>query len=51
MKEIIKWNRPSCRHEAQFENLNMKEDENVAAYFLRVDEVVNTIRGLGEEIQ
>jgi hypothetical protein len=28
----------------------MKEDENIAAYFLRVDETVNAIIGLGEEI-
>jgi hypothetical protein len=29
----------------------MKEDENIAAYFLRVDETVNEIIGLGEEIE
>jgi hypothetical protein len=29
----------------------MKEDENIAAYFLRVDEMVNAILGLGEEIK
>jgi hypothetical protein len=29
----------------------MKEDENIAAYFLRVDETVNAIIGLGEEIK
>jgi hypothetical protein len=29
----------------------MKEDENIAAYFLRVDETVNAIIVLGEEIQ
>ena len=28
----------------------MKEEENVAAYLLRVDEVVNTIIGLCEEV-
>ena len=28
--------------------LKMKEDENIAAYFLRVDETVNEIIGLGE---
>jgi hypothetical protein len=33
----------------KFEKLKMKEDEDIAAYFLRVDEIVNTIRGLGEE--
>jgi hypothetical protein len=29
----------------------MKEDENIVAYFLRVDEIVNEIIGLGEEIE
>jgi hypothetical protein len=29
----------------------MNEDENIAAYFLRVDETVNAIVGLGEEIK
>jgi hypothetical protein len=29
----------------------MKEDENIATYFLRVDEIVNAIIGLGEEIE
>jgi hypothetical protein len=29
----------------------MKEDENIAAYFLRVHETVNVIKGLGEEIK
>jgi hypothetical protein len=29
----------------------MKEDENIAAYFLRVDETMNDIIGLGEEIK
>jgi hypothetical protein len=29
----------------------MKEDENIASYFLRVDEIVNAIIGLGEEIK
>ena len=29
----------------------MKEEENTTAYFLRVDEIVNIIRGLGERIQ
>jgi hypothetical protein len=34
---------------AKFEQLKMKEDKDIASYFLRVDEVVNTIKGLGEE--
>jgi hypothetical protein len=29
----------------------MKEDENIVLYFLRVDETINAIIGLGEEIQ
>jgi hypothetical protein len=29
----------------------MKEDANIAAYFLRFDEIVNAIIGLGEEIE
>jgi hypothetical protein len=29
----------------------MKEDENIVAYFLQVDETVNAIIGLGEEIK
>jgi hypothetical protein len=38
-------------YRGQLKQLNMKEDENIAAYFLRVDETVNAIMGLGEEIQ
>jgi hypothetical protein len=34
----------------QFENLKMKEEENIAEYLQRVDEVVNSIRALGEEL-
>jgi hypothetical protein len=29
----------------------MKEDENISTYFLRVNEIVNSIIGLGEEIE
>jgi hypothetical protein len=29
----------------------MKEDENIANYFLRFNEIVNEITGLGEEIK
>jgi hypothetical protein len=29
----------------------MKEDENIATYFLRVDGVVKSIRGLGEKLE
>jgi hypothetical protein len=28
----------------------MKEDDNIATYFLRVDEMVKAIRGPGEEV-
>jgi hypothetical protein len=38
-------------YRGQFEQLKMKEDENIASYFLRVDEAVNAIIGLGEEIK
>ena len=32
----------------QFEKLKMKEYEDIAPYFLLVDETVNAIKGLGE---
>jgi hypothetical protein len=35
----------------QFEHLNMKEDETVGKYFLRVEEQVNAMIGLGEKIE
>ena len=35
----------------QFEHLTMKEDEDISSYFLRVDEIVNTMRGLGENVE
>ena len=38
-------------YRGQFEQLKMKEDENIAAYFLRFDETMNEIIGLGEEIE
>jgi hypothetical protein len=34
----------------KFEQLKMNEDENIVSYFLRVDEVVNNIKGLGDEV-
>lgn len=37
-------------HRNQYESLKMKEDEDVVAYSLRVDKLVNTIRGLCEII-
>jgi hypothetical protein len=38
-------------YRGQLEQLKMKEDENIAAYFLRVDEIVNAMIGLGEEVK
>jgi hypothetical protein len=38
-------------YRGQFKQLKMKEDEDVLAYFLRVDEMVNAIIGLREEIE
>jgi hypothetical protein len=38
-------------YRGQFEQLKMKEDENIVAYILRVDETINAIIGLGEEIK
>jgi hypothetical protein len=38
-------------YRGQFEQLKMKEDEDIKAYFLRFDEIVNAIIGLGEEIE
>eukprot|EP00253_Pinus_taeda_P016513 PITA_16513 len=35
----------------QYETLKMYNDESVANYFLRVDEVVNFMKNLGEEIK
>ena len=34
----------------QFDQLKMKEDDNIATYFLRVDETMNAIIGLGEKV-
>jgi hypothetical protein len=38
-------------HRGQFETLKMNEEESIATYFLHVDDIVNTIRGLGEEVK
>ena len=35
-------------YRGQFEHLRMNEDKHIATYFLRVDQLVNTIKGLGE---
>lgn len=36
---------------AQFKGLKMKEEEKIVDYLQRVDETVNTIRGLKEEVK
>jgi hypothetical protein len=35
-------------YRGQFKQLKMKEDEDITTYFLRVDETMNAIIGLGE---
>eukprot|EP00253_Pinus_taeda_P031031 PITA_31031 len=37
-------------YKAKFEQLRMKEDDNIAAYFQHVDEITNTLEGLGEPV-
>ena len=36
-------------YRGQFENMKMKDEENIVAYFLHVDETMNIIKGLGEK--
>ncbi|KAH9328904.1 hypothetical protein KI387_001012, partial [Taxus chinensis] len=38
-------------HRRQFKSLKMKDEEKIAAYLLCVDEIVNTVRGLGEKVE
>ena len=38
-------------YRSQFESLKMEESEDIATYFLRIDEVSNTMRGLGQKIK
>ena len=35
----------------QFERVHMREEEDIATYFLQVDEIVNSIKGLRETIE
>jgi hypothetical protein len=35
----------------QFEQLNMNEDGTINKFFLRVEELVNVMKGLGEKIE
>lgn len=37
-------------YRGQFEGLKTREEESIAGYLLRVDEIVNSVRGLGEDI-
>ena len=37
-------------YRAKFEQLRMKEDCNIAAYFQYVDEITNTLEGLGDSV-
>ena len=37
-------------YKGQFEQLRMNEDEDITTYILRFDQIVNTIRGLGKEV-
>jgi hypothetical protein len=38
-------------HRLKFEQLKMNEDETISKYFLRVEEFVNSMKGLGEKIE
>ena len=35
---------------AQFEGLEIKEEENIYQYFERIDTIVNAVRGLGQNV-
>ena len=38
-------------YRVQFEKLQMKEDETIGKYFMRVEELVNAMKALGEKIE
>ena len=38
-------------YKGKFESLKIKEEENIVEYPLRVDEIVNAIKGMGGEIK
>ena len=38
-------------YRVQFENIKMTEEEDVASFFLRVAEIVNNMKALGETIK
>ena len=35
---------------AQFEGLEIKEEENIYQYFERIDTIVNAVRGMGQNV-
>jgi len=35
----------------QYENLRMHSDESIVSLFLRVDEIINSMRSLGDEVE
>jgi hypothetical protein len=38
-------------HRLKFEQLNMTEDETISKYILRFEELLNVMKGLGENIE
>ena len=38
-------------YRSQFESFKMEESKDIATYFLRIDEVVNTMISLGEKVK
>ena len=38
-------------YRGQFENLKLKEEENIVVYFLQVDEILNIIKGLAQKVE
>ena len=38
-------------YRAHFENIKMNDDEDIASFFLRVAEIVNNMKDLGEPIK
>ena len=51
MKEMLVKNAKLQSFRSQFESLKMEENEYIETYFLCIDEVVNTMRGLGEKVK
>ena len=38
-------------YKSQFEFLKMEDDEDVASFFWYIDEIINTMRGLGQKME